>query len=70
MIAHRLSTIRDADEIIVIKKGEVAERGSHEELLRKNGIYKQLVERQLMSIQLEEEEDLHKSDVKPKESED
>lgn len=49
VIAHRLSTIRDADEIIVIKKGEIAERGTHEELLKNgNGVYKQLVERQLM----------------------
>ena len=40
MIAHRLSTIRDADEIIVIKKGEIAERGNHDELLRKGGVYK------------------------------
>ncbi len=45
VIAHRLSTIRDADEIIVIKKGEIMERGNHEVLLRKNGVYKQLVER-------------------------
>jgi ABC-type multidrug transport system fused ATPase/permease subunit len=48
VIAHRLSTIKDADEIIVIKKGEVAERGTHDELLTHgNGVYRQLVERQL-----------------------
>ena len=45
LIAHRLSTVRDADEIIVIKKGEVAERGTHEELLKMGGVYKSLVER-------------------------
>ena len=45
VIAHRLSTIRDADEIIVIRKGEIVEKGPHEELLRKNGVYKKLVER-------------------------
>ncbi len=51
MIAHRLSTIRDANEIIVIKKGEIAERGSHDELIKNgNGVYKKLVERQLMSL--------------------
>ncbi len=55
VIAHRLSTIRDADEIIVIKKGEVAERGTHEELLKNNGVYKKLVNRQLMAQQDEEE---------------
>eukprot|EP00347_Sterkiella_histriomuscorum_P001240 403372791 len=54
VIAHRLSTIRDADEIIVIRKGEVAERGSHDELLKQNGVYRGLVERQLMSMQLDE----------------
>ena len=49
VIAHRLSTIRDADEIIVIKKGEIAERGTHNELVQNgNGVYKKLVERQLM----------------------
>jgi ABC-type multidrug transport system fused ATPase/permease subunit len=53
VIAHRLSTVRDADEIIVIKKGEIAERGSHEELLKHgNGVYKNLVERQLMNAQI------------------
>jgi ATP-binding cassette, subfamily B, bacterial MsbA len=45
VIAHRLSTIRDADEIIVVRKGEIVEKGSHDELLRKGGVYKSLVER-------------------------
>ena len=38
-IAHRLSTIRNADEILVVADNGIAERGSHEELLAKNGIY-------------------------------
>jgi subfamily B ATP-binding cassette protein MsbA len=41
-IAHRLTTIRDADQIIVISNGVVAESGTHEELIAKNGIYAQL----------------------------
>lgn len=46
VIAHRLSTIRNADEIIVLQKGEIAERGTHDELLLRGGIYKKLVEMQ------------------------
>ncbi len=42
VIAHRLSTIRDADEIIVMQKGEIVERGPHEKLVNQNGIYKRL----------------------------
>ena len=41
-IAHRLSTIRDADKIIVLKDGVVAEEGNHDELLTKNGVYAEL----------------------------
>jgi subfamily B ATP-binding cassette protein MsbA len=46
VIAHRLSTIRHADEIIVLNKGEIAERGTHDELLSQQGIYFKLVEMQ------------------------
>jgi len=46
VIAHRLSTVRHADEIIVLHKGRIAERGKHDELMMNNGIYSKLVELQ------------------------
>jgi len=44
VIAHRLSTIQHADEIIVVQQGQILERGSHEDLYNKNGLYKKLVD--------------------------
>jgi subfamily B ATP-binding cassette protein MsbA len=46
VIAHRLSTVRHADEIIVLSKGKIAERGKHEELIGLRGLYYRLVELQ------------------------
>jgi subfamily B ATP-binding cassette protein MsbA len=46
VIAHRLSTIRHADEIIVLQKGKIVERGTHEQLISQNGFYRKLVEMQ------------------------
>ena len=42
VVAHRLSTIQDADEILVMHQGEVRERGTHDELLSKGGLYARL----------------------------
>jgi ATP-binding cassette subfamily B protein len=53
IVAHRISTVKDADEILVLDEGRVAERGSHRELLERNGIYAQMYRRQLLEEELD-----------------
>jgi len=50
VIAHRLSTIQNADEIIVMKKGQIIEQGTHESLIAKSGTYKKLVDLQSLEV--------------------
>ncbi|MCJ8508179.1 ABC transporter ATP-binding protein/permease [Rhizobium lemnae] len=54
VIAHRLSTVINADEIIVLRHGEIAERGTHAELLEQNGLYASMWNRQREATQAEE----------------
>ncbi len=50
VVAHRLSTVRNADLICVVRAGRIAERGTHETLLRQGGIYRELYERQFVEV--------------------
>jgi ATP-binding cassette subfamily B protein len=54
VIAHRLSTVINADEILVLRSGTVAERGSHRELLAQGGLYTQMWDRQREATEAEE----------------
>ena len=42
MIAHRLSTVKNADDIVVLEKGEIIERGTHNTLIQEDGLYRHL----------------------------
>ena len=55
LISHRVSTIQNADEIVVLHEGEIAERGTHAELLALNGYYAELYNKQLIEEELEKE---------------
>jgi subfamily B ATP-binding cassette protein MsbA len=55
IIAHRLSTIENADEIVVMHQGQIAEQGSHAQLIQQNGLYTQLHALQLSAHQINTE---------------
>src|SRR5262249_54963959 len=54
VIAHRLSTIRNADMILLLDQGRIVEMGTHQQLLRRNGFYTQLIKTQLETGELKE----------------
>ena len=55
VIAHRLSTIREADAILVMRKGEIVESGTHTSLMEQNGFYAQLYNSQFADCDMDDE---------------
>jgi len=53
IVSHRISTVRDADQIFVLDNGRVAERGSHDQLVARGGLYAALYRKQLLEEELQ-----------------
>ena len=52
IVSHRISTVRDADQIFVLDGGRIAERGTHDELIPRGGLYAELHKKQLLEEEL------------------
>jgi ATP-binding cassette subfamily B protein len=52
IVSHRISTVRDADQIFVLERGRLVDRGTHEELVKRGGLYAELHRRQLLEEEL------------------
>ncbi len=66
VVAHRISTVKDADEILVLDEGRIAERGSHRVLLEQDGLYAKMYRRQLLEaeLQVDEEQQEHEKRIR------
>lgn len=53
VIAHRLATVVDADQIVVLRDGDITEQGTHQELILKDGYYASLVQKQTEGLRIE-----------------
>ena len=69
VVAHRISTVKDADEILVLDEGRIAERGSHRELLQRDGRYAQMYRRQLLEEELDVDTEREAHERRVRESE-
>ena len=69
VVAHRISTVKDADEILVLDEGRIAERGSHRALLDHDGLYARMYRRQLLEAELQVDEEQQEHEKRMRQSE-